>query len=217
MTSTLSNGQDQEKKTLTTSPFIGVKVFSGLELRLISSDVNKAVVIGPQSDDVILSIRNEILQVKIAFGSISNNSPTHVDLYYSKLLNDVSVSQGSKLTSNKPFRQTSLSLKSNTGGVMDLEIYADRLDVMANTGGRLELKGVVSNFNLIVNAGGSCEAELLQSDQIKTKLIGGGYAYVFASKLLDAQVLGGSVLRVYGDPVKKIYQQKLGGKVYFKK
>ena len=217
MTSTLSNGQDQEKKTLTTSPFIGVKVFSGLELRLISSDVNKAVVIGPQSDDVILSIRNEILQVKIAFGSISNNSPTYVDLYYSKFLNDVSVYQGSKLTSNEPIRQTSLTLKSNTGGVIDLEIYADRLDVMANTGGRLELKGVVSNFNLIVNAGGSCEAELLQSDQIKTKLIGGGYAYVLVSKLLDAQVLGGSVLRVYGDPVKKIYQQKLGGKVYFKK
>ena len=48
-------------------------------------------------------------------------------------------------------------------------------------------------------------------------MMGGGYAYVFVSELIDAKVIGGSVLRVFGNPLKKIYQKKLGGKIYFEK
>ena len=209
--------QDSEKKTLTTSPFIGIKVLSGLEVNLINSDVNKAVVFGPQSDDVILSRKGEVLQIKVTLGSIPDSLPTRVDLYHSKLLNKIIVSQGARLSSKEPLRQTSLSLISNGGAVIDFDIYTSRLDVSANTGGRVELKGKVSNLNLMINTGGSCEAEQLVTEQVKTKMMGGGYAYVFVSELIDAKVIGGSVLRVFGNPLKKIYQQKLGGKIYFEK
>jgi N-formylglutamate amidohydrolase len=91
------------------------------------------------------------------------------------------------------------------------------LDAVATNGGRIELEGTVSSFNLNVNTGGSCEAEQLQTSQVQTKLIGGGYAYVTVSDLINAEVMAGSVLRVYGDPVKKVYQKKLGGKLYFEK
>ncbi|MDA8948320.1 DUF2807 domain-containing protein [Flavobacteriaceae bacterium] len=212
---TFITAQDLEKKTLTTSPFIGVKVFSGIKLKLIHSDVNKAVVFGPQSDDVTLSMRNEILQIKIPLGSIPDSNPTHIDLYHSRLLNEVSVSQGAQLLSQEPIRQTSLNLTSSTGGVIDLEVFTERLDIVANTGGRLELDGAVSYLNLKVNTGASCEAEKLQTEQVQAKLIGGGYAYVYVTELIDAQVLAGSVLRVYGEPVKKVYQKKLGGKIHF--
>ena len=100
---------------------------------------------------------------------------------------------------------------------MDVVIYSDRLDVVANTGGRLELTGAVSNLNLKVNTGGSCEAEQLQTVQVQAKLIGGGYAYVLVSELIEAQIIGGSVLRVHGSPVKKIYQKKFWGKIYYEK
>ena len=101
--------------------------------------------------------------------------------------------------------------------MLDFEIYSDRLDAVATKGGRIELEGTVSSLNLNVNAGGSCEAEQLQTTQAQTKLIGGGYAYVTVSDLINAEVIAGSVLRVYGDPVKKVYQKKLGGKLYFEK
>lgn len=213
----LVNAQDNQRRTLTTSPFIGVKVYSGLEVNLIASEVNKAVVYGSQSDDVILGMKNGILQLKIALGSLSDSLPTRVDLYHSKLLNEITATQQAKITSQEPLVQTSLNLKSNTAAVLDLEIYADRLDAVATNGGRIELEGTVSSFNLNVNTGGSCEAEQLQTTQVQTKLIGGGYAYVTVSDLINAEVIAGSVLRVYGDPVKKVYQKKLGGKLYFEK
>ena len=213
----LVNAQDNQRRTLTTSPFIGVKVYSGLEVNLIASDVNKAVVYGSQSDDVILGMKNGVLQLKIALGSLSDSLPTRVDLYHSKLLNEITATQQAKITSQVPLVQTSLNLKSSTAAVMDFEIYTDRLDAVATNGGRIELEGTVSSFNLNVNTGGSCEAEQLQTTQVQTKLIGGGYAYVTVSDLINAEVIAGSVLRVYGDPVKKVYQKKLGGKLYFEK
>jgi hypothetical protein len=213
----LAKAQDNQRRTLTTSPFLGIKVFSGLEVNLIASEVNKAIVYGPQSDDVILGMKNGVLQVKISLGSLSDSLPTRVDLYHSKLLNEITATQKSKITSQEPLVQTSLNLKSNSAAVLNFEIYADRLDAVATNGGRIELEGTVSSFNLNVNAGGSCEAEQLQTSQAQTKLIGGGYAYVTVSDLINAEVIGGSVLRVYGDPVKKVYQKKLGGKLYFEK
>lgn len=213
----LVNAQDNQRRTLTTSPFIGVKVYSGLEVNLIASEVNKAVVYGSQSDDVILGMKNGVLQLKIALGSLSDSLPTRVDLYHSKLLNEITATQQAKITSQVPLVQTSLNLKSNTAAVIDFKIYADRLDAVATNGGRIELEGTVSSFNLNVNTGGSCEAEQLQTTQVQTKLIGGGYAYVTVSDLINAEVIAGSVLRVYGDPVKKVYQKKLGGKLYFEK
>lgn len=213
----LVNAQDNQRRTLTTSPFIGVKVYSGLEVNLIASEVNKAVVYGSQSDDVILGMKNGVLQLKIALGSLSDSLSTRVDLYYSKLLNEITATQQAKITSQVPLVQTSLNLKSSTAAVMDFEIYTDRLDAVATNGGRIELEGTVSSFNLNVNTGGSCEAEQLQTTQVQTKLIGGGYAYVTVSDLINAEVIAGSVLRVYGDPVKKVYQKKLGGKLYFEK
>ena len=213
----LVNAQDNQTRTLTSSPFIGVKVYSGLEVNLIASEVNKAVVYGSQSDDVIMGMKNGVLQLKIALGSLSDSLRTRVDLYHSKLLNEITATQQAKITSQVPLVQTSLNLKSSTAAVMDFEIYTDRLDAVATNGGRIELEGTVSSFNLNVNTGGSCEAEQLQTTQVQTKLIGGGYAYVTVSDLINAEVIAGSVLRVYGDPVKKVYQKKLGGKLYFEK
>ena len=213
----VTKAQDYEKRTLTTSPFIGVKVYSGIRLKLIYSDVNKAVIKGPQSDDVSLSMRNKILQIKIPLGSIPDSIPTQIDLYHSRPLNEITASQGAEVTSLEPIRQTSLNLTSRTGGLMDIVVYTDRLDVIANTGGRLELIGAASNFNLKVNTGGSCESEQLQTDQAQAKLIAGGYAYVFVSELIEAQIIGGSVLRVYGNPVKKSFQKKLWGNIYYEK
>ena len=213
----VTKAQDYEKRTLTTSPFTGVKVYSGIRLKLIYSDVNKAVVKGPQSDDVSLSMRNNTLQVKIPLGSISDSIPVQIDLYHSRLLNEITASQGAEVTALEPIHQTSLNLTARTGGVMNVVIHTDRLDVIANTGGRLELTGAVSNFNLKVSTGASCEAEQLHTDQAQAKLMGGGYAYVLVSELIEAKIIGGSVLRVYGSPTKNKYQKKLWGKIYYEK
>ena len=69
------------------------------------------------------------------------------------------------------------------------------------------------NHELNFHSGGICEAENLITEQTKIKGILGGYAYIKAKTLLDANIVSG-VLRVFGKPKKTITNKKLGGKIY---
>ncbi|MDA9365877.1 hypothetical protein N9R00_02885, partial [Flavobacteriaceae bacterium] len=58
--------QDIERRTLTMGPFYGVKVFSKLDIKLIPSEVNKAIIYGDHKDEVILSLKNKMIKIKLA-------------------------------------------------------------------------------------------------------------------------------------------------------
>ena len=48
------------------SPFYGVKVFSKLDIKLIPSEFNKAVIYGDHKDEVVLSVKNNIIKIKLS-------------------------------------------------------------------------------------------------------------------------------------------------------
>ena len=205
--------QDTDKKVLAISPFQGLKVFSNLDVELIPSDVNKVVAFGKNSDFVVLSLKGEILKMKVSGGSLLTPGKTKIKVYHSLPLDQIYVYQGSHLTSNTRLTQTSLTLEAKNNAVVDLEIQADRLDTKASFGGRVFLKGKVTNHEVSIVSSGVCEAEQLLTEQTKIKTYGGAYSYVFATSLIDADLYGG-VLRVSGSPSKRITQKRLGAIVY---
>ena len=204
--------QDTEKKILAISPFQGLKVYSNLDVELISSDVNKVIAYGENSDFVVLSLKDGILKTRISGGSLLTPGKTKIKLYHSRPLDQIHVYQESQLTASTPLEQTSLSLEAKTNAVINLEIQADRLDTKASLGGRIFLKGKVTNHEILITSSGLCEAEELITQQTKTKSYGGAYSYIYASALIDAELYGG-VLRVFGNPSKRITQKKLGAKI----
>ena len=56
-----SFSQDLEQRNLAMGPFFSLSVYSGLDVKLIKSDVNKAVVFGDHKDDVILTLKRNTL------------------------------------------------------------------------------------------------------------------------------------------------------------
>ncbi len=208
--------QDNEKKTLTMSPFQGLKIYSNLDVRLIASDVNKAIAYGENSDFVILSLKEDILKIRISGGSLLTPGKTRIDLYHSKPLNEIRIYQGSNLTSLVPIEQTSLTIEAKTGAVIDLEVYGKRLDTKATLGGRIHLKGAVSNHELQIGSSGICEADQLITEQTKASSKAGAYAYIHAKELIDAELYGGT-FRVFGNPKKQITQELLGGRIILEK
>ena len=87
------------------------------------------------------------------------------------------------------------------------------MDAVTNTAGRMHLNGKATNFNLSLNSSGSCDAEKLTTQQSKINSFLGGYAHIKVTNLLEAKVVGGGVLRVYGKPIKQITQANLLGKI----
>ena len=204
--------QDIEKRTLTMSPFYGVKVFSKLDIKLIPSEFNKAVIYGDHKDEVVLSVKNNIIKIKLSSKSFLDPGYTYIELHHSEPLHQIVAHQGVTL-SGEPIEQTSLKVEARSGAAITLNTTVDRLDVTSNTGGRVILEGKATSFRLSINTGGSCEAEELVTEQSEIKIYAGGYAYVTATELVDAKVVGGGVLRVYGNPQKQITDIKFTGKI----
>ncbi len=208
--------QEKEKKTLTMSSFSGIKVYSNIDINLISSDVNKAIIFGHNSDYIVLSSKDKILKIRVSGGSILTPGRTKIDLYYNSPLGFIGAYQGSKINSHHPIKQTSLSIESKGSSSINVEVYCERLKTKTSFGGMAFLKGKVVNHEIFYAHSGICESEKLITQQTKSKSNGGAYAYIYVSKLLDAQLYGG-VLRVFGRPKKITKTIKLGAKITIEK
>lgn len=210
-------GQDSDKRTLTTGPFEGIKVFSKIELNLIPSESNKAIITGENKDAVILSMKNNTLRIKLESENILNPGKTKIDLYFTRTLKRIEALQGARISSPQILRQTTTSLVAKNNSQINLSLQTDHIDLYASLGARIVLEGTTSTLFLKGTTGSSCELEEMILPQAKIHLIGGGYAYVSPESRIDALVLGGSVLRIYSNPEIKTTQKSLGGKIYYEK
>ena len=210
---TVGLSQDNTRRVLTTGPFTGIKTYSNIEVNLISSDVNKIIATGPNTDLIVVAIKEGNLKIRTSRGDIFNQEATKIDLYFNNTLNSISAYQVSTIKSSLRLDQTKLILLASTNSKINLNLDLQRLDTRVGLGGIIYLSGEVVNHELNFHSGGICEAENLITEQTKIKGILGGYAYINAKTLLDANIVSG-VLRVFGKPNKTITNKKLGGKIY---
>ena len=194
--------------------FTNIKVYSGIEVKLIPSDENKLVIIGEDNVSVVTKIKRKTLKIRHSLEHILNPTFTYVELYHKAILDEISLYQGSDLSSDKTYNQTSISLKVQEGSTMSLVFQGEKISSLVSTGGQLFLSGEVTNHQTVVNSGGACEAETLISEQTKASVTAGGLSYVNASKLIEAKVTAGGIIRIYGNPKKIITKKTIGGQIF---
>ena len=194
--------------------FINIKVYSGIEVKLIPSDENKLIISGEDNVSVVTKIKRKTLKIRHSLEHILNPTFTYVELYHKAILDEISLYQGSDLSSDKTYNQTSISLKVQEGSTMNLVFQGEKISSLVSTGGQLFLSGKVTNHQTVVNSGGACEAETLISEQTKASVTAGGLSYVNASKLIEAKVTAGGIIRIYGNPKKIITKKTIGGQIF---
>ena len=194
--------------------FINIKVYSGIEVKLIPSDENKLVISGEDNVSVVTKIKRKTLKIRHSLEHIINPTFTYVELYHTAILDEISLYQGSNLSSEKTYNQTSISLKVQEGSTMSLVFQGEKISSLVSTGGQLFLSGKVTNHQTVVNSGGACEAETLLSEQTKASVTAGGLSYVNASKLIEAKVTAGGIIRIYGNPNKIVTKKTIGGQIF---
>jgi hypothetical protein len=213
--------QDSEPQTdpsgerlLNISEFVNLKVYSGIELKLIPSDENKLLISGADRMDVIAKIKGQTLKIRHTLEHIINPTFTYVELYHTGLMDDITLYQGATLEVDSTYRQTSISLKIQEGASMDFKFEGEKLTSIVNSGGKLFLSGKVTNHQSSVSSGGACEAETFEAEQTKVNVTAGGIAYVYATELLEARVTAGGIIRIYGNPKKTVTKKAIGGKIF---
>ena len=203
-------------KEIVVSPFTELKVYSGIEVKLIPGSEDKLIIQGEGLNDVVATLKGKTLKIRMTLESIVKDfGYIYIEVFHTQPLNMIDMSQGSFFQSDTPFDQTSLLIKVQEGSRFEATMNVLRLDAKVSSGSKLFLDGACQNFNLSVNTGGSCEAEKMHTDQSMVRVVGGGYGYVHAKKLVNANVKLGGTIRIYGKPEKKITKETLGGKIFF--
>lgn len=212
-------GQAQEteeifEREVTLKEFINLKVYSGIEVKLIPAQEDKMIVSGADRMDVVAKIKGETLKIRHSLEHLINPTFTYVELYHSAVLDEISLYQGTDLKADSTYKQTSISIKVQEGSTMNFKFDGEKLTSVVNTGGKLFLSGKVTNHQSVVSSGGSCEAETFETEQTKVSVTAGGLSYVNATQLLEAKVTAGGIIRIYGNPKKMVTKKTIGGQIF---
>lgn len=192
--------------------FDQVKVFDKINVKLIAASENKIVVTGARADELETVNKNGKLKIRMPFPKLLSGEDITVKLYF-KNLESIAVSEGSYVSSENDFKQTSLDLNAKSGGEIKLTIAVDKVSVKVNSGGIVSLFGTAENQEVVITSGGILNAKELATSQTTISVAAGGKSEIHASILVDAKVRAGGSIFIYGKP-KQINQEVfIGGTI----
>ena len=192
--------------------FDEVKVFDKINVKLIAASENKIVVTGARADELETVNKNGELKIRMPFPKLLSGEDITVKLYF-KNLESIAVSEGSYVSSENDFKQTSLDLNAKSGGEIKLTIAVDKVSVKVNSGGIVSLFGTAENQEVVITSGGILNAKELATSQTTISVAAGGKSEIHASILVDAKVRAGGSIFIYGKP-KQINQEVfIGGTI----
>ncbi|MDD2674820.1 MAG: DUF2807 domain-containing protein [Flavobacterium sp.] len=192
--------------------FDEVKVFDKINVKLIEASENKIVVTGARADEVETVNKNGELKIRMPFPQLLSGDDIIVKLYF-KNLESIAVSEGSYVSSEKDFKQTSLDLNAKSGGEIKLEIDVDKVNIKANAGGIVTLSGKAKNQDVVITSGGILNAKDLETSQTTISVAAGGKSEIHASTLVDAKVRAGGSIFIYGKPKQINKEVFIGGTI----
>ena len=192
--------------------FDEVKVFDKITVKLIEASENKMVITGSRADEVEAVNKNGELKIRMPFPKLLSGDDIVVELYFKKL-ESISVSEGSFVSSEADFKQTTLDLNAKSGGEIKLVLDLDKVNVKAYAGGIVSISGKATNQNVTITSGGILNAKNLHTSQTSISVSAGGQSEIHANTLVDAKVKAGGSIFIYGKPKQINKEVFIGGTI----
>ncbi|MDT7828891.1 head GIN domain-containing protein [Pricia sp. S334] len=203
----------QENSIQELSSFTEVKVFDGLSINLIKSDVNKAVVKGESIDKVAIVNSDGVLKIRMQLDKIFSGYRTFVDLHYSGKLVVIDVNEDARISSDGTLTQDVLELKAQEGGEIKIDVEVEQLLIKTVTGGIIVTSGTSDLQDVAINTGGIYEGKNFKTKFSTVNVNAGSRAEIYASDYVKATVKAGGEVLVYGNPTKMDKKTVFGGTV----
>lgn len=202
----------QAQITKNIGDFDSVKIFDKLTVKLIPAAETKVIISGTRASEVEVINNNGQLKLRMPFPKLLSGNDIKIDLYFKKI-ESIDASEGSYISCDFPFKQTTLSLNTKEGAQIKVELLVDKAVLRAVSGGILDVIGTVKNQTVTIASGGILEGKDLVSEQATINVSAGGTAEIHVTSLVDAKVKAGGSIFIYGKP-KQINQETiLGGTI----
>lgn len=203
----------QESIVTKLGDFTTLKVFSGLDVELISSDEAKVIITGSKADQVSVKNKNGILKFSLKYTDGFKKGDVAIQVYYLNKIDVLDANEGSHIYSNKVLNQQHLELKTQEGADIDVDIDVKYLTVKSVSGGIVDVSGITQNQTVDVNTGGIYQGYDLESKQATVTCSAGGIIKVNVSEMLDATVNFGGTIYYKGNPEELKTKKVIGGKI----
>lgn len=192
--------------------FSEIKVYDLIEVNLIKSDVSKVEITGDDIDDVEVINKNGKVKIRMKLDKSFNGNKTFVAVYYTKL-DVIDGNEGALISSNELITQDYIELRAQEGARLNIGLDVDKVDIRAVTGGIIETKGKAISQEITLNTGGVYEGKSFETQNTTVNIKAAGEATVNASKVVNAKVLAGGNVFIYGNPENIQEKTTFGGRV----
>jgi len=198
-TSLFAKYGNSEEITLQLGSFSKVHLNGGYEVELVQGNEESITIVSEKEmlDKVKAEISNGLLEIKAEKEILVNKVKLIIKF---KSIEELRIDGGMSMKSIQKVEVDSLTLKVNGGAEIKLNISAKSLKLMLAGGTNIELTGNVNNLEIMLGGAGNISADLLKAENVKIEIDGAGYAKVWASKSIDAQLAGAGVIEYSGNP-----------------
>lgn len=192
--------------------FSKVTSFDKIDVTLITSNVNKVVLTGDNSDKVEVVNKNGELKIRMPLSRLLDGDNISATVYYKKI-DAVEANEGSRISSNEVFKSTSFDVVVKEGAEIKVAVQVSSITIKVASGGKLIVSGKANSQTAVSNSGGLLYASDLVTTNTNITVNAGGNAEVNATDVVDAKVRAGGKIIIFGLP--KIINEKTfaGGKI----
>ena len=202
----------QSEITKEIGEFSELKVYDLIEVELIKSNKNEAVISGRNKSDVVIVNKNGKLKIRMKLEESFDGDNTNVKLYYTNI-DIIDANEGAKIRSNDKIKQYEIELRAQEGGEINLELKVTSADIKSVTGGVIQTSGKAQSQDISISTGGVYKGKDLKTESTEIAIRAGGEADVNATDMLDIKIRAGGDVFVYGDPNKVNKSKALGGRI----
>lgn len=189
--------------------FTKVTSFDQIDVFLVKSNENKAVIDGKGANEVEFVNKNGELKIRMPFSKMLKGDDISVTLYY-KNIDAVEANEGSRIACGDEIKTVAFDIKVKEGSEVKLKLDVQKLTARVANGSKIEVTGNAVNQDVLANSGGIYDAKDLKTNQTTITANAGGEADIFATDFVDAKVRAGGDITIYGKP-KQINQKVVAG------
>ncbi len=201
----------QQKITKNLGDFSVLKIYNGIEIELIKSDVQKLEITGKKSSKVKVKNVNNVLKISLKFPEIAAKDNVFIKLFYNTAISVIDGNEGAIIT-GKAIEQDELTVKAQERAFINLVIKVKELNVKTISGGIIKLTGTTNNQKVDADLYGNYHGFSLQAANTSIIKAGtGAKAEVFAQKTLKAIVNFGGSIFYKGNPTVQKDKKVAGG------
>jgi hypothetical protein len=196
--------------------FDELKVFNGLEVNLVKSNVQKLEIKGSKATQVAVKNKKGVLKIYMKLNSIFDTKSVKINLFYTGNIAELDANQGAVITSNQTFSQTQLDIDVQEGAHVRLDVNVDYLKIKAITGGNVYVSGQAKSQKVDISTGSNYNALDLKNKQTDITSGTGADAQIYVEDILDAKVKLGGMVTYLGNPKSVKTTKFLGGAIHQK-